>query len=115
MNLQASRQEGTRRKAGSFFAASRDITERKRAEAAQARLAAIVENSNDAIIGRSLDRTILSWNAAAERLFGYTAAEAVGQPITMILPPDHRSDSATNSSLLMNGGDVPAKEVVTHE
>ena len=90
----------------------RDITERKQAEAAQARLAAIVENSNDAIIGRSLDRTILSWNAAAERLFGYTAAEAVGQPITLILPPDHRSDSTKNSSLLMRGVDVPAAEVV---
>lgn len=65
-----------------------DVTERKRAEREHAQLAAIVESSNDAILIRGLDRTILSWNAAAERLFGWSAQEAVGQPIELILPPE---------------------------
>ncbi|MFA5914867.1 MAG: PAS domain S-box protein [Burkholderiales bacterium] len=65
----------------------RDIGERRRAEREHAQLAAIVESSNDAILIRGLDRTILSWNAAAERLFGWSAQEAIGQPIELIVPP----------------------------
>lgn len=65
-----------------------DITDRKRAEEANARLAAIVESSDDAIVTKSLDGVITGWNAAAERLFGYTAKEAIGQPVTMLMPPD---------------------------
>jgi PAS domain S-box-containing protein len=65
-----------------------DITERKLAEETRARLAAIVESSDDAIIGKSLDGTILSWNDGAERMYGYTAEEAVGQPISVLIPPD---------------------------
>lgn len=57
--------------------------------AAQAMLAAIVENSNTAIIGCALDATILSWNAAAERMFGWAAREAIGRPITIITPQQH--------------------------
>ena len=66
----------------------RDISEHKRAEREHAQLAAIVESSNDAILMRGLDRTILSWNAAAERLFGWSAQEAVGQRIELIVPPE---------------------------
>jgi PAS domain S-box-containing protein len=51
-------------------------------------LAAIVESSDDAIVSKTLDGRILSWNAGAYRIFGYTAAEAIGQPITMIIPPE---------------------------
>jgi len=65
-----------------------DVTERKRAEREHAQLAAIVESSNDAILIRGLDGTVLSWNTAAERLFGWSAREAVGQPIELILPPE---------------------------
>jgi|GEM_PF-496866 len=70
------------------FGISRDITEQKRAEEAWARLAAIVESSEDAIIGQTLDGIIASWNAGAERLYGYSAAEAVGQPVLMLVSPD---------------------------
>jgi PAS domain S-box-containing protein len=65
----------------------RDITERKQAEEEHSRLAALVESSNDAIVGKTLDGIITSWNQAAERLFGYSASEAVGKPITIIIPP----------------------------
>jgi PAS domain S-box-containing protein len=67
---------------------SLDMTDRKRAEQDQARLAAIVESSDDAIVSKTLDGIILSWNAAAERLFGYARDEAVGQSITLIIPPE---------------------------
>jgi PAS domain S-box-containing protein len=66
----------------------RDVTEHRRAEREHAYLAAIVTSSNDAIISKTLDGIITSWNGAAEHMFGYTAAEAIGRPITMIIPPD---------------------------
>ncbi|HEV8068419.1 MAG TPA: PAS domain S-box protein [Planctomycetaceae bacterium] len=70
----------------------RDVTERRKAEEAQARLATIVDSSQDAIISKTLDGVIRSWNAGAERLFDYTAHEAIGQPITLIIPPDRRDE-----------------------
>jgi PAS domain S-box-containing protein len=70
----------------------RDVTERKRAEESRVLLAAIVEASEDAIISKTLDGVIRSWNGGAERLFGYTAFEAVGQPITLIIPPERHDE-----------------------
>ena len=66
----------------------RDVSERRRIDLARAHLAAIVESSDDAIVSKTLQSVILSWNKGAERLFGYTAAEAIGQRITMLIPPD---------------------------
>jgi len=69
-----------------------DITERKQAEEAQRQLAAIIESSDDAIIGKTLDGIVTSWNPAAERLYGYTASEMTGQSLNLIIPPDCRDE-----------------------
>ena len=82
---------------GAMIAAStvaRDISERKRHDEERARLAAIVESSDDAIISKDLDGIIVSWNRGAARLFGYTAEEAVGKPITILYPPDRLDESS---------------------
>ncbi len=71
---------------------ARPITERKNAERIQAQLAAIVESSDDAIVSKTLDGVIQSWNSAASRIFGYSAAEAIGQRITLIIPDDLQNE-----------------------
>jgi two-component system CheB/CheR fusion protein len=67
-----------------------DITERKRHEEAKGRLAAIVESSQDAIIGHAFDGAITSWNSGAEAIFGYTAAEAIGKPFASLIPENQK-------------------------
>src|SRR6187455_1665045 len=65
-----------------------EIAHRRRAEEANATFAAIVENSTDSIIGQKLDGTIVTWNKGAEQIFGYTADEACGRPISILFPPE---------------------------
>ncbi|MDR0184203.1 chemotaxis protein CheB [Lysobacter arvi] len=72
-----------------------DITERQQHEYERARLAAIVESSQDAIIGHSLDGIITSWNAGAENMLGYPPARAIGKSLSVLLPPDSRKDLDT--------------------
>jgi two-component system sensor kinase FixL len=70
-----------------FIGVIRDITERKLTEAARDQLAAIVQSSHDAVIGKDLAGFITTWNRGAQEMYGYTVAEAVGQPIAMLAPP----------------------------
>jgi two-component system, OmpR family, sensor histidine kinase VicK len=75
-----------------IFGTCQDVTELKRMEAPQRRLAAIIESSEDAIFSKSREGTITSWNPGAMRLFGYEAHEIIGRPMMVIVPPDHRSE-----------------------
>ena len=76
------------------YATARDITAQKQAEEILAKMAAIVEFSDDAIISKTLEGMITTWNPAAERLFGYSATEAIGQPMAMLLPPERDGEEA---------------------
>ena len=90
----------------------RDVTERRRADEARAQLAAIVESSQDAIISKTTKGIIRSWNAAAERLFGYTAEEAIGQPITLIIPADRQGEEHLIIERVLRGERVDHFETV---
>ena len=90
----------------------RDVSERRRTEVARAHLAAIVESSDDAIVSKTLQSVILSWNHGAERLFGYTAEEAVGQPITMLIPPDRLGEEEHILERIVRGERIEHFETV---
>jgi PAS domain S-box-containing protein len=90
----------------------RDITEARRAVDARLRLAAIVESSDDAIIGQNLAGTITSWNKGAERLFGYTAEEAIGQPLAMLAPSDHPDELPSIMDQILTGQYIEHYETV---
>jgi PAS domain S-box-containing protein len=91
---------------------ARDVSERRRGEIAQARLAAIIESSEDAIISKTLDGVITSWNGAAERVFGWTAAEAIGQNITLIIPEEYREEERGVLARLRRGDRIDHFETV---
>jgi PAS domain S-box-containing protein len=90
----------------------RDVTERARTEELRSRLAAIVESSDDAIISKTLDGVIRSWNSGAERLFGYTAEEAVGQSITLIIPNERRDEETDIIARLKRGERIEHFETI---
>lgn len=89
-----------------------DITERKRAEEAREQLAAIVESSEAAIISKTLNGRIMSWNASAEKMYGYTAAEAIGQHITFIMPTERYNELAEIIEQLRRGERIEHMETV---
>lgn len=96
-----------------FTAILRDVSDRKRTEAALSQLAAIVEDSEDAIFSKTLDGTVVSWNASAQRLFGYSAAEAIGQSIlTLIVPSDRHSEESALLNKIAQGESVQQYETV---
>jgi len=95
-----------------FTAYLRDITERKRAEETNRRLAAIIESSGDAIISKDLDELVTSWNKEAERLFGYSADEIIGKPITVLVPPDRHNEELGIIERLRQGERVLRYETV---
>ncbi len=94
------------------FAAARDITERKKAEEEWSRLAAIVDSSDDAIIGKTLDGTIVSWNTGAEKIYGYAAAEIVGRHISVLVPPDQVAEIDGILAKIWDGNPVHHYETV---
>ena len=91
---------------------TRDITEQKRAEETQLRLAALVESSEDAIIGKDLNGTITSWNRGAAALYGYTAEEIIGKTVSMLIPPDHQDDFPIIMERLRRGERIEHYETV---
>ena len=89
-----------------FTAIVRDITEATRARETSSKLAAIVESSDDAIISKTLNGIITSWNPGAEKLFGYSAAEVLGKPVLMIIPPDLRKEEEDILARIARGANI---------
>ena len=100
------------RKAVRFIGTTLDVTERKQAEETTGRLAAIVESSEDAIIAKTLDGTILSWNHGAEKLYGYSAQEAVGKSILMLVSPEQPDELLHILKKLERGEQITQCETV---
>jgi PAS domain S-box-containing protein len=91
---------------------SRDITERRAAQAVRAYLAAIVESSEDAIIGKTLDGIILTWNAAAEAMYGYKTAEVKGRSASILIPPTQPEELSQMYSRIRQGERIDRYETV---
>src|SRR3990170_3396264 len=90
----------------------REITERKQAEEVRARLAAIVESSEDAIIAKTLEGVITNWNRGAQKVYGYAAEEVLGKPINILVPPDRPNEIPTILEKLRNGEAIDHYETV---
>ncbi|WP_263417985.1 PAS domain S-box protein [Terriglobus albidus] len=89
-----------------------DITSRKEAEQVQNRLAAIVESSDDAIVGKDLRGIVTTWNPAAERMFGYSAKEMIGRSITAVIPPELHDDERKILETIGRGERIERQETV---
>lgn len=90
----------------------RDVTERKQVEEERLRLASIVESSDDAIIGKTLDGMILSWNAGAQRIYGYTAEEVKGRSISILILPDRQESELRLLEGIRQGSSIDHYETV---
>lgn len=104
MNLSVG--EAHRNGESTFVGIIHDLTERKLGEVHRAHLAAIVESSSDAVIGKDLDGLITSWNKGAQRIYGYTPAEAIGRPVSMLAPPELRNEIPHLIERVAHGEDV---------
>ena len=89
-----------------------DISDKKNAEAARYRHAAVIESSDDAIASGTLDGIIVSWNTGAQKIYGYTEAEAVGKPISMLVPPELPDEENKILETLRSGGRIKQFETV---
>lgn len=89
-----------------------DVTERKQAEEARLLLAAIVDSTDDAVISMTLDGVVTSFNRAAERLYGYSATEIIGQSVTLLVPPDRREEELAMLGRIRGGVRVEHMETV---
>lgn len=94
------------------IAVKQDVTEIRAAQTERALLACIVESSEDAIIGKTLDGTIVSWNKGAESLYGYDAAEAIGQSVSFLVPPDRPGEAVQIIEKIRRGERVSHLETV---
>jgi two-component system cell cycle sensor histidine kinase/response regulator CckA len=95
-----------------FVGTVQDITEQKQAEGRLAQLALIVESSDDAITSATLDGIISSWNKGAERIYGYTESEMVGQPFTILAPPNRADEAPRNLARVRRGERIRAFETI---
>src|ERR1700758_1354376 len=89
-----------------------DITDKKKAEEARYRHAAVIESSDDAIASGTLDGIIVSWNTGAQKIYGYTEAEAVGKPISMLVPPELPDEENKILETLKSGNRIEHFETV---
>ncbi|HWY40109.1 MAG TPA: PAS domain S-box protein [Chthoniobacterales bacterium] len=89
-----------------------DITERKRAEAAALRLAAVVQSSHDAIAAKDLNGVVTDWNQSAERIFGYKAKEIIGKSILMLIPPERQSEENEILRKIRSGQSIDHYETI---
>src|SRR5262249_45759130 len=90
----------------------RDVTEVRQAIEARLHLAAIVESSDDAIISKNLDGIIVSWNKAAQQLYGYTPEEIIGKSLSILVPPDHPDELPAIMQQLKRGERIEHYETV---
>ena len=91
---------------------ARDISDRKRLERGAAHLAAIIDSSDDAIVSKDLNGIVMSWNSAAERMFGFTADEMIGRSIRLVIPPDRQAEEDDVLAHIRRGERVEHYETV---
>jgi PAS domain S-box-containing protein len=95
-----------------IYAVGRDVTEQREANEARARLAAIVDSTTDAVISQNLDGTITTWNSGAERIYGYSADEIIGRPVTTLATPDHAGEIDKIEAAIARGESIREYDTV---